>query len=157
MRHTLVGCLILASCSGGGPATEDTDEPAVVFPRPVVTLVAPLADAMVTGPDVTLTLTVEDFELTGKSDVVRHVAPLRTWAWSWLTPAAYAHGTNEAPNGYIAVRVDGVLTAELDTTTTTLTGLAAGPHTVEVELLYPDADAFYPAVFDAVTFTVTVP
>lgn len=139
------------------PHGTDTDtgaEPATVYPRPTITIQAPLDGATVAGPDVALKLDVQKFNLTGKEVSARWVMPPRLWGLSLIVPTADAHDLETPPLGYIAVRVDGVLTAETIDVETTLAGLAPGEHVVEVELLYPDSDGFYPAVLDAVTFTV---
>jgi hypothetical protein len=135
----------------------DTDSdaaPVTLYPRPTITILSPTDSATVTGPDVALDLDVQKFNLTGKAPSARWVMPPRLWGMSLLVPTADAHTLETPPLGYIAVRVDGVLTAETIDVTTTLVGLAPGTHVVEVELLYPDSDGFYPAVIDDVTFTV---
>ncbi len=135
----------------------DTDSdvvPATLYPRPTIAILSPTEGLTVTGPDVPLQIDVQKFNLTGKTPSARWVAPPKLWGLSLLIPTADAHTLETPPLGYIAVRVDGVLTAETIDVSTTLVGLAPGQHVVEVELLYPDSDGFYPAVLDDVTFTV---
>lgn len=157
MRDAVWIGLLASSCMAGRPDGGDTDTgatPATLYPRPSITVTSPAEGVTVSGPDVPLALDVQRFNLTGKQPSARAAPPLKLWGLDMLCPAADAHTLETPPLGYIAIRVDGVLTAETIDVSTTMVDLAPGPHTVEAELLYPDSDGFYPAVLDDVTFMV---
>lgn len=157
MRYAVLMGSLLSSCMPGMSSSGDTDSdatPATLYPRPTIAITSPVEGASVSGPDVALEIDVQKFNLTGKQVSARAVPPLRLWGLDMLCPTADAHTLETPPLGYIAVRVDGVLKAETIDVSTTMIGLTPGSHVVEVELLYPDSDGFYPAVLDDVTFTV---
>lgn len=84
----------------------------------------------------------------------RYEAPdsgLAAWTAWWL-PTAHAHDPGEAPYGYLQWRVDGqdVLATSDPSATLDLSVLSDGAHALQVELFYPDGDAFYPPVVDEV-------
>lgn len=153
MRQAWMLCVLMAACTSGTPG-DDTDSDAVVVALPTVSITAPADGSTVTGPDTSIVIAVQDFELVAKEQSARFVpGPPLGGLWMWM-PTADAHEAGEAPAGYLSVRLDDALFAETTSTTVAVTGLAAGEHTVDVELRYPDGDAFYPAIHAFVTFTV---
>lgn len=119
--------------------------------EPAVEITAP-ADGATTGADVTITVEVTDFALVDPESARRARRPV--WTPLDLFPAAYAHDPSADPEGYVEYSVDGDVVATTTDLSFAVTGLAAGAHTIEVELYYPDGDAFFPAVTDEVTITV---
>ena len=117
---------------------------------PTVTITSPADATTLTGSDCPVTVEVTDFDLVEPEE---ESAALSLPAW-WAPSLAFAHEPGAENEGYLHVTVDDV--DALDTTDLefTLTGLASGAHTIEVELLYPDGDAFYPSVRDSIDVTV---
>ena len=119
-------------------------EPPVLDPR--VTILTPTDGATVSGPEVAVEVEVEDFDLV----------PAETTAWRWprLLPVAHAHDPGDDPEGYVLLLLDQVEVAAAADTAFVLEGLEPGSYDLVAELRWPDGDAFYPPVRDAVTFTV---
>lgn len=153
MRHIL-GTLGIALV---GCATESTDTglDTDTLAQPAVSIVSPAAGTELPDGTVEVAFVVTDFTFTRK-DETAWWSPAR-WLpalGSALVPEARAHTPGEAPNGFAIVRLDGTVVAEITTDATTLTDVAPGPHTLSVELAYPDGDVFYPPVEATVSFTV---
>lgn len=142
--RALIPLLFVAAC------TEDPGDPAS---EPTVAITAPTEGATVAGPDVEVRIAVEDFTFTPKEGVARRSAPMLP-LWLQALPSASAHTPGEAANGYVEFKLDGAIVAEEAAVAHTIAGISAGEHTIEVELLWPDGDAFYPSVEAEVTFTV---
>jgi hypothetical protein len=126
---------LLTACAG----SEEVVEPATL------SFLTPAEGDTVAAGDVDVSLVVENFAL---------VAPVAKSGFRFLGffPTAWAHN-DEIPQGTISLIVDDGAALSLTSTTTTLTGLAAGSHTLSAELLYEDGDALEPAVTATVTFT----
>lgn len=103
---------------------------------PAVTILAPAEGEVVTGPDLAVELQVEGF------------------AWAAPEGRRLLHDPSAEPEGYAELYLDGgepvVLTGPLGA----LSGVDAGEHELEVELYWPDGDAFFPPATDGCTFTV---
>ncbi len=97
---------------------------------PTLVFLQPEAGASVTGPDVAFTVVVEDFTL--------------------VEPSKHNEGVAE---GFIRVSADGTAVLDTGSTQFDLT-LAAGGHTIAVELFYTDGDALEPAVSSSLSLTV---
>lgn len=125
---------LLVACG----ATEEVEPATLSF-------LTPTEGETVAAGDVDVSLVVENFSL---------VAPTAKRGFRFLGfyPTAWAHN-DDLPQGTISLIVDGGAATSLTSTTTTLTGLAAGSHTLSAELLYEDGDALEPAVTATVTFT----
>ncbi len=126
-----------------------TPEPVETVYHPSVSFLSPSADTTVPAGDIAVSIVVADFVLAQPATLShwRPVSPL------WLfVPEAEAHNGDGAPRGYAVLRVDGSYQADLRSVQYTLTGVAAGPHTLDVELLFEDGDAFDPPVTASVGF-----
>lgn len=146
-----MGALVLAGCATESADDVDTD----VLAQPAVAIVSPAAGAELADGTVEVVFVVTDFTFAPK-DETAWWSPAR-WLptlGAALVPEARAHTPGEAPHGYAIVRLDGAVVAEIAQETTTLTDVAPGPHTLSVELAYPDGDVFYPPVEATVSFTV---
>ena len=117
---------------------------------PTVTITSPATGTTLAGVDCPLTVEVTDFTLV---DPEEESAAWSLPAW-WAPSLAFAHEPGDENEGYLHVTVDDVDVLDTTELEFTLTGLAVGPHTIEVELLYPDGDGFYPAVRDSIGVTV---
>lgn len=116
---------------------------------PTVAIVSPADGAGLTSGDVAVEVEVTDFALVPPEEAVGRALPL------WWAPAlALAHEPSDEPEGFLRVTVDDATALDTVDLSFTLTGLAAGSHTIGVELLYPDGDAFYPPVRDEITVGV---
>ncbi|MCB9680115.1 MAG: hypothetical protein H6733_01465 [Alphaproteobacteria bacterium] len=128
-------------------------------PDPTLSIVSPVDGTTASGDTITVEVAVTDFPFEAPTATAACRVPARARAagpLDWLVPAARAHEIGEEPSGYIEVTLDGVQVADEIRTTfdVDVSGLAAGTHTLEVELLYADGDALYPAVTDAIGFVV---
>jgi hypothetical protein len=135
--------VLLAGCPAEEPAPEPTFDPTVSF-------LAPDDGATVPAGDVAVTIVVDDFELSAPTATARWrpVSPL------WLfVPVAEAHPEEGIPTGYCELSLDGVKQADLIETQYTLTGVAAGSHTLTCELYYVDGDEVEPPVSATISFT----
>lgn len=143
----------LLACSGGkdsgetGPST--TDSP-VNYPPPVVAIASPEDGATTDSADVEVIVDLEGFTLD-VSATSASLGPLPLLSWA---SAAWAHEADAYPTGVVAWTLDGAEVARTATDRYTFAALDPGEHVVEVELLWSDGDAFYPAVTDDVAFTV---
>jgi hypothetical protein len=117
---------------------------------PTVAIVAPADGSTTSSGDVAVEVEVTDFDLVAPEETARFV-PLPLW---WAPSMAFAHEPGEEPEGYLHVTVDDEELLDTIELEFTLEALASGSHTIEVELLYPDGDAFYPAVRDSIDITV---
>jgi hypothetical protein len=68
----------------------------------------------------------------------------------WIIPAAYA---NEYPVGNAELSLDAEVIAQIESDQYTVDSVAAGPHTLTVELVGHDGGSLQPPVFDSVSFT----
>lgn len=142
-RHALAGALaLLVACAGDDGDDGTTPEPL----EPAVTIASPGEGEAVPAGAVTVTLELEDFELTGR--LARRAGPLDA-----LVPSAEAHVAGEDPNGYVELKLDGVVVAEEAATSIVVQGVLVGEHILTATLRYPDGDSFFPDVNDRVTFT----
>ncbi len=119
----------------------------ITWPPPTVAILSPEDGASVPAGDVEVVVALTGYTLSEVplSSSARVPAP---------RPGQAHHEVNEPPHGLVVWSLDGV---EVDATATdryTISGVAAGPHTLSVELVYPDRDAFYPPVEDQVDVTV---
>lgn len=112
--------------------------------RPTVQILAPADGATVPAGDVAVSIVVAHLTLTD--------AVSRADLWSPI-PAAYAHEGEGEHTGTAMVRLDGVDVEAILTTQYRLTGVAAGAHTLEVELLDDGTAPFDPAVKATAAFT----
>jgi hypothetical protein len=106
-------------------------------------------------------VTTDALGVTAVTTGFRYEAPdtgLAAWT-AWLMPTARAHEPGESPYGYLQWRIDGadVLATSDPSATLDLSALGDGAHSVEVELFYPDGDAFYPPVVDVVGIVLERP
>jgi len=124
-EHTLTATLVDAAGVPWQPAVTATVAFAVDLP-PLLTITTPAADSTVEGSRLSIGVTTERFVLDGVA-----------------TPG---HGT-------WLVRLDGTQVASrLTGTTAAVTGLAAGAHTLQVELRTYDDRALIPPVMTSVSF-----
>lgn len=125
---------LLVACA----ATEEVEPATLSF-------LTPTEGETVAAGDVDVSLVVENFALINPS-------AKSGFRFLGFYPTAWAHN-DDLPQGTISLILDGGAATSLTSTTTTLTGLAAGSHTLSAELLYEDGDALEPAVTATVTFT----
>lgn len=150
-----MGIVWVALVLGCGEPEPDTDDPPVlpVYPDPVVTILSPVDGATAPLGDVEVTVEVSEFDLTGRT-------PETGLGGLWfhlLVPEAWAHRSGEKPNGFLALRIDGVTVLESTETTNTLSfaGLAEGEHRIAAELMWYDGDRFYPPTTKEIVVHVT--
>ena len=117
---------------------------------PTVSILAPADGATVTSGDVSVSIVVEHLTLT--TEAVARAPAL----WSPI-PAAWAHEGESEHAGTASIRLDGVEVAAITDTVTTLTGVTAGAHTLEVELLDDGTASFDPPVKAQAVFTAADP
>lgn len=117
---------------------------------PTVAILAPAEGATVASGDVAVSIVVEHMTLTTE-ELARAPA-----LWSPI-PAAWAHEGEGEHAGTAAIRLDGAEVAAITDTVTTLTGVTAGAHTLEVELLDDGTAPFDPPVKAQVAFTAADP
>lgn len=137
----LVLALGLVACSGD-EATEPTFHPTLTF-------LSPEEGGTVAAGDVTVSVVVEDFELTAPETAARAVSPA---GWWWVS-AALAHDEEGIPSGYVALSLDGGAELVQDEAIGTLAGVAAGAHTLDAALRFADGDELEPPVEVSVSFT----
>jgi hypothetical protein len=130
-----------AGCAGEGAPSD-----------PTVDILSPVDGEVIATASVGVTAVTTGF---------RYEAPdsgLASWT-AWLVPSALAHDPGESPYGYLQWRIDGqdALTTTDPSATLDLSAFAPGSHTLDVELFYPDGDAFYPPVVDAVGILLELP
>lgn len=116
------------ACDGGkgSDTAEATFDPTVIF-------LAPTDGATVTAGEVQVSLSFEDFVLTAPT-------------------ARVAHNEEGEPAGYVELSLDGAVVAtDLVDPQYTLSGVAAGEHTLDAELYYEDRDEV--GVSASITFT----
>jgi dipeptidyl aminopeptidase/acylaminoacyl peptidase len=156
MNKFIIVVLALAACAGGKDTADsaaDTDT-VQTWPPPVVAIGSPTDGELVTGPDVEVVVDLEGFSLDITAGTARSAPSLAPTLLVLLSESAWAHELGEPPGGVVVWTLDGDEVARTATDRYTFTALAAGEHEVEVELVYSDGDAFYPAVIDDVSFTV---
>jgi len=124
-------------------------EPEPVVP-PTVEIVTPADGTVVANGDVSVVVEVTDFELVEPEAGARFTPPILWWA----PTLAWAHEPGAEAAGYLQVSVDGDAVLDTSDLEFTLMAIASGEHTIEVELMYPDGDALFPAVTDEVAITV---
>ncbi len=127
---TVVVFAALAGCSSSGSGSKGSSAAARPTTSARLQIVSPTPN-QTTKPDVTLTL-----NLIGARVVPAATGPLR------------------ADEGHIHVSVDGKLVSMAYGTTQDLTGLTAGPHTVQAEFVATDHAPFENRVIAAVLFQV---
>lgn len=140
MKYAFLALTLLA-CDD---KSEDTGEHAET---PTLSFVAPEDGGTVPAGDVQVSVTVEHFAFEAPTATARFDPTL-------LLPvaSAWAHGEEDGQAaGYIVLTLDGADVADLTSTQHTLTGVAAGPHTLDAGLFYADGDAI--GVTASVTFT----
>ncbi len=115
---------LLWACSG--EAVDDTAGEA-----PTIDFLQPTDGATVAAGDVSVSLVVDDFTLQD--------------------PAKHNEG---APEGYVAVSVDGAEVLTTGDTQFTLTLDEVGAHTLTAELRYTDGDALEPPAVAEISVTV---
>lgn len=99
---------------------------------PEITFTTPTEGATVSGPDVTLTFAVSNFEVVGPPD----------------------DGKNVAGKGHLHGYVDGGDYIPIASNGYTAKGLSSGKHTFKLDLRNNDHTAYSPAVMKEVSFTV---
>ena len=134
-RYVPALAVLLAACGA-----EDTE----TLPA-TLSFLTPTDGGTVAAGDVEVSLVVENFDLvaaTAKKGI----------RFLGFMPTAWAHNEGE-PEGQIVLTLDGTEVGKLSDTTTTLSAVAAGSHTLDAELVYSDGDALEPAVTASITFT----
>lgn len=119
----MLSLMLLVACTAG------KDDSAAPDPA-TLTLLTPSEGDVVAAGAVSVAVVVEDFLL--------------------VDPAKHNDGS---PEGYLQVRLDGADVLTTGATTFTVEDVAAGAHTLEVELYYADGDALEPPVSASVGFT----
>ncbi|MCK6527701.1 hypothetical protein L6R50_09095 [Myxococcota bacterium] len=147
----LAGGALVGACLLLPPGCEEEAEP------PEVEFLAPQDGSTVASGTVDVSLVIEHFTLVELEAALRaRHAPSRLAQWAdALLPgrAAYAHGGEEFPEGHCVLRLDGVEVATLTSTQGQVTGVEAGQHALEAELVYADGDPLDPPVKVQVGFT----
>ena len=120
--------------------------PVLAQQQPQITITSPVAGSTVSGPDVTVTITVSGTTLVPAAQATKrddlHVHYLLDRA-----PTPYLSGTTPIPMGDANIVHSGALS-------NTFSGVAPGSHQITVLLGYADHTAFQPLVAPSVTFTV---
>lgn len=154
--RSLLCLLIFGACSdkveeSAVTETADTQDTAKVWPPPTVAITQPAPGQQLKGDTVEARLQLGGFVLDIQA-VSRVGPPLR---WLALAPMlTWAHEPTERPTGVVSWSLDGLEIERTATDSYTFTDVAPGEHELEVELLWSDGDAFYPAVTDDVVFTL---
>jgi hypothetical protein len=130
LAATVVAVAALAGCSGSSSGSSGSSAAAWPTTTARLQIVSPTPN-QTTPPNTTLTL-----NLIGARIVPAATGPLRP------------------DEGHIHVSVDGKLVSMAYGTTQDLTGLAAGPHTVQAEFVATDHAPFKNRVIAAVLFQV---
>lgn len=120
-------------------------------PTPTLSILVPADGATVAAGTVDVTIIVDDMTLEepGADEARATGSPLL-----WLIPGRDALAHNEGTaEGYAELSLDGSVVAEMYTTQTQLSDVAAGAHTLGCELYYSDGDALEPPVTAEISFT----
>lgn len=115
-----------------------TKEEEVTY-NPTVSFLSPAEDASVAAGDVSVSIVVDDFVLTGPADEARVAYPPSVPLWL-LVNTAEAHNEEGMPAGYAELALDGVVVAQLSETQDTLPAVAAGEHDLTATLFFADGD-----------------
>jgi hypothetical protein len=111
-----------------------------------VTINSPANGATVTGPDVTVSITVSGTTLVPAAQATKR-EDLHVHYMLDVDPAPYMSGTTPLPQGNPNIVHSGA-------TSNTFSNVASGSHTVTVLLGYADHTAVQPPVAPSVTFSV---
>jgi len=141
-----VTLLLIATlgCTAGTGDSADIEVPTLRF-------LAPSEGEQLAAGDVQVALIAEHVVLARTTGAPALPGPWLAVPWSGT---AHAHEDESTPSGTLVLSVDGSEGEVLDGTTTTLSGLASGDHTLEAALTTADGDAWDPQVTATVNFSL---
>lgn len=140
--------LLILSVSGCDGDKDSASSPSLTF-------LSPAGGETVTTDTVDVSIVVEDFALVEPEDASARLPAARILPLALMSVGtAWAHEGTETLEGFCRLTLDGAEVADMVGTQHDLSGLTDGEHTLEGELLYPDADPLDPPVNASVKFMV---
>jgi len=136
---------VLLACHG-----KDSGDTAPEVFHPALDFLAPTDGSTVDAGDVQVSIDLHDFVIEAPESGQNLALPPALWL---LESEASAHNESGTPAGYCELSLDGTVVTDMSTTQYTMTGVAAGAHTLVGHLLFADGDELETPVSETISFT----